>query len=80
MLIGAERALLRLGANSNADSPTVSPKDGSTVFVKPHEEDQSFEQFLEYIVQQESDPDFPANAEVRYAQTRESIAESSFRH
>lgn len=59
-----------MGFNSNADSPTKSPKDGNTVFVKPHEEDQPFDQFLEYVVRQETDPGFPTDSEVRYAQTR----------
>ncbi|KAF7562559.1 hypothetical protein G7046_g1572 [Stylonectria norvegica] len=54
----------------NADAPTVAPDGrGITVFAKPHEEDQPFHEFLEYVVRQETDPDFPVDKEVRYAQT-----------
>src|SRR6478735_8120885 len=56
--------------NSNADMPTVPPGEESLVFAKPHYEDQPFEELLEYVARQETDPEFPANAEVRYAQTR----------
>ena len=57
---------------SNADSPTCSPEHNTTLFAKPHEEDQDFESFLDHIRQQEKDSRFPPGAEVRYAQTRES--------
>lgn len=50
--------------------PTVPPGEESLVFAKPHYEDQPFEELLEYVARQETDPDFPADAEVRYAQTR----------
>lgn len=59
-----------LTRNSNADMPTVPPGEKSLVFAKPHYEDQRFEDLLEYVARQETDPDFPADAEVRYAQTR----------
>lgn len=60
---------------SNADSPTPL-EDGSLVFVKPHEEDELFDDFLDYVSTQEKED---ANTgEVRYAQTREDIAISSF--
>ncbi|OAA45254.1 Transcription factor jumonji/aspartyl beta-hydroxylase [Beauveria brongniartii RCEF 3172] len=58
--------------HGNADAPTVSPAHESPLFAKPHEELQPFEGFLDYIISQETDPDFPQSAEVRYAQTRES--------
>ncbi|KAM5377432.1 hypothetical protein ACJZ2D_004971 [Fusarium nematophilum] len=59
------------GGGSNADMPTVPPgEEDSLVFAKPHYEDQPFEELLEYVVRQESDPDFPRDAEVRYAQTQ----------
>ena len=54
----------------NADAPTMSPTHESLLFAKPHEESQLFEEFLDYIIGQETDPDFPQDAEVRYAQTR----------
>jgi jumonji domain-containing protein 7 len=55
---------------SNADSPTFCSEHDTTVFAKPHQEDQLFEDFLKYVVEQENDPAFPADSEVRYAQTR----------
>ncbi|RBA10669.1 hypothetical protein FPRO05_05258 [Fusarium proliferatum] len=54
----------------NADMPTVPPDKESMVFAKPHYEDQPFEELLEYVARQGADPDFPPDAEVRYAQTR----------
>jgi hypothetical protein len=57
--------------DSNADMPTVPPGEESLVFAKPHYEDQPFEELLEYVARQGTDPDFPPDAEVRYAQTRE---------
>ncbi|KAI1469786.1 Clavaminate synthase-like protein [Daldinia caldariorum] len=58
----------------NADAPTE--KDGHLVFAKPHEEDQPFEEFLDYLTSQElssshssfSSPE--SRREVRYAQTQ----------
>ncbi|KAI8659318.1 TRNA wybutosine-synthesizing protein 4 [Fusarium sp. Ph1] len=54
----------------NADMPTVPPGEDSPVFAKPHYEDEPFEELLEYVVRQETDPDFPSDAEIRYAQTQ----------
>ncbi|KAF2998405.1 hypothetical protein E8E14_004470 [Neopestalotiopsis sp. 37M] len=52
----------------NADAPTLDA-DGNTVFAKPHEEDQPFEEFLDYLTKQELEsPNDPV--EVRYAQTQ----------
>lgn len=51
----------------------MSPTHESLLFAKPHEEYQLFEEFLDYIIGQETDPDFPQDAEVRYAQTRKSL-------
>ncbi|KAM3456467.1 hypothetical protein MY3296_001746 [Beauveria thailandica] len=56
--------------HGNADAPTVSPAHASPLFAKPHEEFQPFDEFLDYIISQETDPDFPHSAEVRYAQTQ----------
>ncbi|KFA47085.1 hypothetical protein S40293_04591 [Stachybotrys chartarum IBT 40293] len=56
--------------HGNADSPTFSSEHDTTVFAKPHQEDQLFEDFLKYVVEQENDPAFPADSEVRYAQTQ----------
>jgi len=54
----------------NADSPTTR-EDGSIVFAKPWQEDQSFPEFIDYVVRQETDPEsLPTDSEVRYAQTR----------
>ncbi|KAI0009011.1 phospholipase A2 [Xylariaceae sp. FL0662B] len=52
----------------NADAPTAD-EDGNLVFAKPHEEDQLFEEFLEYVSRQEKDASFEGS-EVRYAQTQ----------
>ncbi|KAE8131639.1 cupin-like domain-containing protein [Aspergillus pseudotamarii] len=54
----------------NADAPTRHPDYESPVFAKPHYEDQPFDTFLEYVVRHETDPNFPQDAEVRYAQTQ----------
>ncbi|TFB05519.1 JmjC domain-containing protein 7 [Trichoderma ghanense] len=54
----------------NADAPTFSPQHNATVIAKPHEETQQFDNFLTYIIQQETDPAFPPDSEVRYAQTQ----------
>ncbi|KAG5805041.1 hypothetical protein H9Q71_010381 [Fusarium xylarioides] len=54
----------------NADMPTVPPGEEPLVFAKPHYEDQPFQELLEYVARQDADPDFPPDAEVRYAQTR----------
>ncbi|KAH8664067.1 cupin-like domain-containing protein [Xylariales sp. PMI_506] len=52
----------------NADAPTINA-DGDLVFAKPHEEDQKFGEFLQYLTKQELDPAF-RGSEVRYAQTQ----------
>ncbi|KAK8135379.1 phospholipase A2, partial [Apiospora sp. TS-2023a] len=52
----------------NADAPTLDER-GNTVFAKPHEEDQSFPDFIEYLTKQETDPGF-RGSEIRYAQTQ----------
>ncbi|KAK4113735.1 Clavaminate synthase-like protein [Canariomyces notabilis] len=61
----------------NADSPTVfTDSEGNTtlVFAKPHEEDQPFSTFLDYLIKQEHQlqPTRPQQEEeeVRYAQTQ----------
>ncbi|WYZ38924.1 hypothetical protein EsH8_III_000838 [Colletotrichum jinshuiense] len=51
----------------NADAPTEHD-DGEVVFAKPHEEDQDFEEFLNYVIKQEKTKD--TKSEVRYAQTQ----------
>ncbi|KAK2009407.1 phospholipase A2 [Colletotrichum eremochloae] len=50
----------------NADAPTEH--DGDIVFAKPHEEDQDFEEFINYVINQERSRD--TASEVRYAQTQ----------
>ncbi|KAJ3534365.1 hypothetical protein NM208_g7565 [Fusarium decemcellulare] len=54
----------------NADMPTIPPGQDSLVFAKPHYEDEPFEELLEYVARQETDPGFPSDAEIRYAQTQ----------
>ncbi|KAK1995398.1 phospholipase A2 [Colletotrichum falcatum] len=50
----------------NADAPTE--RAGNVVFAKPHEEDQDFEEFINYVINQERSRD--TTSEVRYAQTQ----------
>lgn len=57
--------------HSNADAPTFSPEHQATVISKPHDEVQRFSDFFTHVTQQETDPEFPSDSEVRYAQTRE---------
>jgi len=52
----------------NADAPTADGEE-RLVFAKPHEEDQEFGEFLDYVIQQEQGVRKGSN-EVRYAQTR----------
>ncbi|KAK5993163.1 Bifunctional peptidase and (3S)-lysyl hydroxylase Jmjd7 [Cladobotryum mycophilum] len=54
----------------NADAPTFSPTYNTTVISKPHEESQPFDEFLDYIIQQETDPKSSPKSEIRYAQTQ----------
>lgn len=56
--------------NGNADAPTYSPQHCITVLSKPHEESQSFDNFLAYLLQQEKSDELPETTEVRYAQTQ----------
>ncbi|KAI3323013.1 phospholipase A2 [Xylariaceae sp. AK1471] len=61
----------------NADAPTPDG-EGRIVFAKPHEEDQDFSEFLEYVMRQEKTPiglldgeqEVRKGGEVRYAQTQ----------
>ncbi|KAG9236579.1 cupin-like domain-containing protein [Amylocarpus encephaloides] len=52
----------------NADSPARGP-NGDLLFVKPHEEEQDFTTFLDFIITQEKNGRLP-NQEIRYAQTQ----------
>lgn len=64
----------------NADAPTLHPDESGTerlVFVKPHEEVQPFQELIDYVVDQELDPQAVQHTEVRYAQTRELSSLSS---
>jgi peptidyl-lysine (3S)-dioxygenase / protease len=58
----------RLHASRNADAPTLDTH-GNTVFAKPHEEYELFEDFIDYLTKQEIDSPSETH-EVRYAQTR----------
>ncbi|CZR57379.1 related to phospholipase [Phialocephala subalpina] len=51
----------------NADSPTLN-EEGELLFVKPHEEQQPFDEFVDYVSNQERSGD--KTGEVRYAQTQ----------
>ncbi|TVY24930.1 JmjC domain-containing protein [Lachnellula hyalina] len=51
----------------NADAP-VESEDGEILFVKPWEEEQDFEEFMDFVIQQEGSGEM--NGEVRYAQTQ----------
>ncbi|KAH6680686.1 cupin-like domain-containing protein [Halenospora varia] len=51
----------------NADSPTKNEK-GEVVFVKPHEEEQSFSDFIDFVSNQEKTG--IVDGEIRYAQTQ----------
>ncbi|GAP89127.2 putative phospholipase A2 [Rosellinia necatrix] len=61
--------------SGNADAPTPDGR-GQIVFAKPHEEDQEFSEFLEYVMRQEktsmagSEHEARKADEVRYAQTQ----------
>jgi len=46
----------------------VESEDGEILFVKPWEEEQDFEEFMDFVIQQEGSGEM--NGEVRYAQTR----------
>lgn len=59
---------LTLHIHRNADSP-VGFGDGTLKFVKPLEEDQLFEEFLDYVTSQELS--HTPSGDVRYAQTRQ---------
>jgi hypothetical protein len=57
----------------NADSPTKDPESEELLFVKPWEERQKFEDFIDFVSKQErSRSPRETVKEVRYAQTRES--------
>ena len=58
-------------SHSYADAPMPSGDGQKLVLAKPYEESQMFHEFLSYIMGQETDPNFPPDSEVRYAQTRE---------
>ncbi|KAI0883254.1 putative pla2g4b [Annulohypoxylon maeteangense] len=56
----------------NADAPTIVDGEPDLIFAKPHEEEQDFGEFLDYLTTQEkaknSSPE--SGGEVRYAQTQ----------
>lgn len=68
--LSGQRVNVAVTPLGNADAPTFSPAHGKAVVAKPLEEEQPFDEFLDYVIQQETDPAFPTGAEVRYAQTR----------
>ncbi|KAI1104902.1 putative pla2g4b [Jackrogersella minutella] len=56
----------------NADAPTILEGEDELVFAKPHEEDQDFGEFLNYLIAQEKagPSSSEGRGEVRYAQTQ----------
>jgi len=58
----------------NADSPTRN-EEGEVVFVKPWEEMQPFDEFIDFVAHQELAGGLE---EVRYAQTRECLLTPPF--
>ncbi|KAI1444658.1 putative pla2g4b [Annulohypoxylon stygium] len=56
----------------NADAPTVVDGEPDLIFAKPHEEEQDFGEFLDYLtVQEKAENSSPeSRGEVRYAQTQ----------
>jgi peptidyl-lysine (3S)-dioxygenase / protease len=52
----------------NADSPILD-ENGNLLFIKPHEEDQDFEDFLDFVIRQEKEGRKDGE-EIRYAQTQ----------
>ncbi|KAK3501676.1 cupin-like domain-containing protein [Neurospora crassa] len=67
--LGDETVNVAVTPFGNADAPTVHPETGALVFAKPHEEDQSFSDFLTYVIHQEKTQGL-RKSEVRYAQTQ----------
>jgi jumonji domain-containing protein 7 len=67
-----ERGEATANSSRNADSPTEN-SDGEMLFVKPWEEQQTFERFIDFVVEQERNNTSRQELkyEVRYAQTRE---------
>ncbi|OTA67923.1 putative pla2g4b [Hypoxylon sp. EC38] len=70
--LAGHRVNVAVTPSGNADAPTVMESEQGLVFAKPHEEDQVFEEFLDYLTAQEksshSSPE--TQGEVRYAQTQ----------
>ncbi|KZZ89920.1 Transcription factor jumonji/aspartyl beta-hydroxylase [Moelleriella libera RCEF 2490] len=56
--------------HGNADAPSFLAEHGVAVLAKPHQEDQMFDDFLTYIIQQEQGALSSQQSEVRYAQTQ----------
>ncbi|KAK0615982.1 putative phospholipase [Bombardia bombarda] len=69
--LGKEPVNVAVTPIGNADAPTHHPEYGALVFAKPWEEDQPFDEFLNYVIQQEKDNlPLESTSEVRYAQTQ----------
>ncbi|KAF4120152.1 peptidyl-lysine (3S)-dioxygenase / protease [Geosmithia morbida] len=69
-VLGTRPVNVAVTPKGNADAPTFSPTHGTRVISKPHEEEQPFNEFLDHVIRQETDTDFPKEAEVRYAQSQ----------
>ncbi|KAG9258313.1 putative pla2g4b [Emericellopsis atlantica] len=67
--LAGQRVNVAITPHGNADAPTFSPRHDSTVIAKPHEEEQAFDEFLDYVTTQELGQG-SQSAEVRYAQTQ----------
>ncbi|KAK4163550.1 cupin-like domain-containing protein [Cladorrhinum sp. PSN259] len=78
-LLGSTPVNVAITPHGNADSP-LALQDGTLVFVKPHEEQQPFDQFIDYLTSSSSsslnksssnsDEGGEKKKEVRYAQTQ----------
>ncbi|KAK4034885.1 cupin-like domain-containing protein [Parachaetomium inaequale] len=86
--LGDEPVNVAVTPEGNADAPTpyTSPQDGTTtlVFAKPHEEDQPFSTFLDYLTTQEHTPPDSESSpskpkEIRYAQTQNDNLRAEYR-
>ncbi|KAF8849871.1 phospholipase A2 [Acephala macrosclerotiorum] len=66
-LLEGQSVNVAITPKGNADSPTLN-EEGELLFVKPHEEQQPFNEFVDYVANQERTGGM--TDEVRYAQTQ----------
>ncbi|TAQ85098.1 hypothetical protein B7494_g6582 [Chlorociboria aeruginascens] len=68
-LLKGESVNVAVTPNGKADAPTFT-ENGDLLFAKPWEEQQSFDEFIDFISVQELSPSPSSSTEVRYAQTQ----------